>query len=1029
MPWRPSTDQSITRTSSTKLWEIVRSLFHMTIGKDSLTRGDYDELSSLYVRQRKGDHRDPGITREKTPASLQNLDLGETDADLIEFILTPDRNRVLNLEGPRGAGKTSTVHFVESALRKTGYDHTLLILDGLGLSTQQDASPSDFITLLHAEAAARSEIAPAKLTPILNSIVAATRPRKKGFDVNAVVAQIAKALNSLTDKRLLTIVFDNLDHLPPSFSVVAADLAKILYVRTGGLGAIMCLREGSSTALYKTSSARAFFGHYQRIHPPKVPVWIRTIGRRMRESAEKSNIKIASHPTCGPLTPLDIENIFNRFATLLSADRPGDTVLKMLDAMSADDTRHLILLIQRILMHRTLPEQFLITGKGTPDFHPVPALIEGADHIYRSHEESIIPNLLWFSWGKGDAELLLAHHLLALLDTTPSRTNDVINWLKEFNYSEETIVACLKYLAGAPILIKLTDCEVWDDSPPAAIYLTEAGYYYRNHFLRFTDYLALVVTDVPLDHKAFRRSPTSDLFTPRLLSLLEYAEEVRRRENLQINELGKRPPSAELRRVAASLDRGGLLTAALIDGLQQGIERGRHSKSAEVRDLGNKLEPRVYKLQAWLHTAEERLREVMNRGRKDRDRVTYLDSERITTKDGTIDFAVKLLGDSVRVDAVMRSDTPIDAAFVAIRNRPEHEQSFGQATLLTAPPPVSGLQRFALSGQFGEVRAEQMPPIHALQFDSISLGTNSRRRGLLSVTESSGSILNITLHNFDRHGRMVELGGHANARELEERSADWLADISKRLSQGKPFSERIYEIGVTLAETVLSATGRNELAAYLPQIENLIIFSTWLKIPWEWMVPRSLDDSRPTASIGDACRVTRWPWHPVDGVVRVLNAQETPSPLFPLSTFGLPPTKEWRRPAPKGMSDLANTAANSATLHLVGSFKDEEGALDFGAGWELDALAVNGTPLRGPHRMVVSGCNATATEKLASLVVKLSAVSNVAVWAPLVKIREAEANVVDDALAVHSGSVDDFMKWRGDPEPLTRLYVRYGLPT
>jgi hypothetical protein len=1021
MPWRPSTDLSIARATSSQLWLILHELFNATVALDPVKRGEYDDLSQSYVRQRKGDHFDPGVLREQLPRALQELDLGETDVQLAEFILKRDRNRVLNLEGPRGAGKTSTIHFVESALTKAGFAHRLIILDGLGLLEFSDASPSQFIALLHSEALAMATVATPALRKVLRAIATATR---RGTDFNKTVERIASAVRSLSDKRLLTVVFDNLDHLPQAFSTVATEFAKVMYVRTG-IGAIMCLRPATRTALYQTTSARAFFGWYLSITPPRVPEWMRAIGRRMCHAAEISDTPIAPHPTLGALSPTNIQSIFDRFATLLDASRPGDTVLSMLDAISANDTRHLQLLIRRMLMHRTLPERYLVTGEGSSEFHPIPALIEGEQLIYQSStEDPIVPNLLWFSWGDGDPELLLPHHLLALLDSKPVPTRRVVEWLQEFEYTEDTIVACLKSLAD-PLLIALTDREVWGDGQwPEALYLTQAGDYYRNHFLRFTDYLALVVTDVPLNHVAFRRSPTDDLFAPRLLSLAEYTEEVRRRENRQIGELMKRPATSRLRRVAASLDRGGLLTSALLDGLRQGIDRGRNSKSSEVRAVVNKLQPHVKRLESWLESSEERLREVTNRGRK--NRAITLETTPFRKTGGTIDIGVMALGDDLRLDATMRSDMPLAAAFVAVRTVPDHELAFGQATLLT-PPAAEGLQKYSLRGMFSEIGMDQLPPMAALRVDSISLAPNAHRLALLCVNESGGAILNITLHTFDGNGRMVELGGPADAIALERWSSDRLNDIGGRLLAGTTFSERVYSMGVLLAERLLSSSGRNELAAYLSQIEHLVVCSNRLSIPWEWMVPRSLTDSSHTVAIGDACRVTRWPWNPVDGVIRVLNSPTEQSRLLPLCTIGLPKSQPWRSPSPANIKDLQTSAKSCATLHLVGHWSAVRKSLSFNGGKEFDLQDASGHPLRGPQRIIVSGCDAPA-DTMSNLVSTLSAVAGVPSWAPLVTIREMDADRLDIAVAAHRGTLDDFMMSREDPDSLNRLYVRYGLP-
>jgi hypothetical protein len=403
-------------------------------------------------------------------------------------------------------------------------------------------------------------------------------------------------------------------------------------------------------------------------------------------------------------------------------------------------------------------------------------------------------------------------------------------------------------------------------------------------------------------------------------------------------------------------------------------------------------------------------------------------NRRIETARATVDIGVTEIGDDVRLDAMLRSDTPLGTAFLALRTPPGHEQSFGQATVLT-PPLASGFEKYALSGLFGEIRADELPPINSLELNSISLAPDVRRLGLLCINEAGNEILSVTLHTFDGGARMTLLGGRTKLNELETWAATVLEDVSNRLISGQPFSERIYSIGVTLAQMILTPDGRNVLASYLREIDHLVIFSNRLSVPWEWLVPGSIGDAEPLRAIGDVWRITRWPWNTVEGVVRVLSTATKSTPLLPLSTLGLPVTSSnpWRLPPPTTMADVVGAANACRTLHLVVHWTEKK-TLSFECGIEVDEMFATTHPLRGPSRLIISGCNAAAAASISNLVATLSSVSGVPAWAPLVKMRDSDAEMLDNRLQRHTAAVDDFMTSHNETEPLTRLYVRYGLP-
>jgi hypothetical protein len=281
------------------------------------------------------------------------------------------------------------------------------------------------------------------------------------------------------------------------------------------------------------------------------------------------------------LAPCDVGAAFDRFAQIITTRRDErmpprqDDVLAMLEAMAADDTRHLQILVRRMLRDGRLPSGYLVGLTDDAAFHPVGALIEDGQTIFRHGR--FVPNLLVFEAELGNPDFLVVHRTLCLLDRRENTPlTELLRWMELLGYPRSIVLKVLQRLAG-PLLVRAADTDTFDiNNRPAGLSLTDAGYYYRDHFLGNADYLVSTVLDVPLEHEALRNlvdtTPAAKLgrlFTERVNSLLEYSRLVVEREARQVfGTLQGAPASAELRRVADVLRRGGLLTRSLLRGLR-----------------------------------------------------------------------------------------------------------------------------------------------------------------------------------------------------------------------------------------------------------------------------------------------------------------------------------------------------------------------------------------------------------------------------------------------------------------------------
>ena len=688
--------------------------------------------------------------------------------------------------------------------------------------------------------------------------------------------------------------------------------------------------------------------------------------------------------------------------------------------------------MRRILSHRSLPDRWLLNvgGDGPPDFHPLSSLIEAEHHLFRGDED--VPNLLAFEDLAGNTEFLLPHRVLTMLDGSayPVPTARLWRWLGELGYAQPTVLACLKMLMTS-LLVNSPDAEIIDDeSPlPSEFGLTEAGHYYLHHLFHMTDYLALVVADVPLEHRRLREEEGVG-FSGRLYSLLEYLEEVRRREDRQIAALANRPPSRELRRVADALSKGGLLTSSLIDGLRDARARGLHSRSKDVQQAAADLPGILASAEKWLAGAEKRLQEVVNRGRR---AVHVPTTPLISSEEGLqVQLDLSTLGDDLQMSARVRTKDLPDAAMVAVKSTAPSSQ-FSQAMLIVRSADVNGVtdvdERAGLQGSFQEVGTDFQPTRADLKVQVVTGPKRADRAALLSA-DDVGDELRLRLYAAQSgQVEFCKLGAVPDSAILRSWCVNRLGELSALVASGRPIKDSLRVVGTELGQRVLSREGQRMLAALYHTIDTVIVYGGDPEIPWELICPPPEGDAI-LPLLGSVWRVVRWPAAP-DTSELSLALTDSRSPSLAVRTLGLNGQEHWRWQMPDDMSGFKAIARMGGTLHVVGHWASDALKPLHGE-MELNAQSIRAFGLTGPTAVILSACGAGAVERASNLAIAIAMQARCVVWAPLVMIREEDAEAIDRTLAafVHAtpkASVEEFMVQQRDSMPLLLLYARYGV--
>ena len=1031
MAWQPSQDRALQMDLPNPFWVAIESIFDAAVPLDPLPRGDFGQLDLFYARNRKGDIASIQELYSRLPAQMSSIRMGASDLDLVDFILSTSKHRILRLVGPRGVGKTTMIHFAEAVIRQSCLEECPQLVVLNGLRCPLDASYEDLIGLLSNGLDELAQTAPGEFAEALEFAVTLLKRTPTLSCLGQAVAGMVMRLPR-RDTRLLTTVFDNLDQLKSPAIMRVIEIAKSIYI-SSGLGSIICLRPGSEEFIARNSTASAFFFYRMELQTPRLDSWLECLVPRLVHASELRHEERGGHSRVEDVlvTPKVLDEAFARLLQLLREQRRvDDDVFEVLETVSANDTRHLIRLFRRLLRSTNLPYRWLLTSaQDRPAFHPLTSMIVGSKVFYEHNPD--LPNLLYFNSSTFGIDFLLPHRILRLLTSSrnPITTERILQWLSQFGtYDTTGIIECCSMLLVSHV-IGSTDSESISPSDPfpTALFLTDAGRYYVDKVLGYTDYLTSVVVDVPLDHIAMREHG-HDTFAARLNSLVEYATEVKHAESRQLRELARRGSGSDLSRVVQSLSNGSLLSYSVLQGLSGALARGRASRSQSVLEMLTRVEAMIAEIEGWLPSAEKALRELRNKSGRT---ITVPTQPVLIGEEGVeAELNVKTVGEDLQMSVNLRGELS-GTTFVAVTglNQPT---DFLQATPVNAGNTTGGpVAEGVLHGNFPDVT-----PGFALKKDDIHLQVLQappflERVGLLTVNEDNGKarVCLYTGHELD-----PDIGSNIEMQKLRTWAVDQLDLISSLITEGQPFSDYLRAIGTELCNLALSPDGTRKLASSLNLIDTIVFCCNETEIPWELLCPPPTE-TETLPSIGDAWRVFRWPTDPADGAVKYMVCDPR-ARSGSLRTIGLSKSdfngKHLASP-PRSIHEIAQVAADCDSLHLVGHWDD--GKLKFrDTNFRLDASLVRAFPIPGARSVVLSSCGAGAVDKSASLPIALSLRSRGkrVVWSPMVKLREEDAQQIDSYLFSFMESypdvpLEELIREGRKTLPLLALYVRYGL--
>jgi len=999
---------------------------------EPLPRFDADTLKAYYISERRGQSaRTVAGMESRIPDQLRGQPLGKSDIELIELVLDQANGQAIVLRGPRGAGKTSLIHYVEAlCIELLGDDAPIFIkINGLPLTGTTALETRDGIELLHALLRAELHEHDVQVpTPPTTKEFLEVHSGPKLLDAMiAVYTAFADSLPRAVRERVV-FVFDNLDQLLPHQIECVRELAQAL--ATGAnIHCVVCLRPHSLRQQVARSTSGAFFFKLIDVPAPKIEVWLDRLPDRLAAAASEMKAKLRLRGV--PLTPDDCRMAGLRLKALLSrgSRAEDDDALPILQALAADDTRRLVRAMRNIVAHRSIPVTVLLGEATRPAqdyiFHSLPALFEGSKTLYK--QTDLLPNLLWLECHGDSPKLVIFHRILHLLgDSEQMLTGDLYRLLRAMDYEEGICHRAIATLINAQ-LVRGTDMDRYEpDTPPEAVYITEAGRYFRDFFMCNADYLLSAVTDMSLEHRAIRaianrppRGPEAGQevdFSAAADSLLEYVQELKDKELRQIFRLTKRETQTpELRKIVYVLRKGGLLIGSVKIALLALHQRNSSSHIPALRALADAFEQAARTLEQAKVTAEAKLQEIDNKSRRSEEApiVQHEDRRRVGADHVRMVLDEGVDGVLVRTTLSGSGDpggSRPDPWFIGIYAQDASEGGAQANLAYTASgkkDSTANRMVFQPKAPFS-IEADRVPKsanriaLNAVRVEyddpdrrQIALLTSSFKDGRLHIRFQIPSDIKVQLDGY-------ELSSGITKEDLTTLVDEVLAEVGS--ASGEDVVESLRVQANRLTRRMLSTSGLLELQSGLHRVKAVIAFvaEETANIPWEWLSLVS-DVTAERALLCQCIRLIRWTADPYDAIYRLRAPFESIS-AAPMITLGLNTIEEapWRKPVPQQLRHFGTTVGDAKTIHLVGHFDNDRLLLRDSSSGKMLALTSDSVDVlalpASTKSIILSGCEVANLDATRNLAAAFASRHGYCVWAPMVKIDETEVAELDRAL-------------------------------
>lgn len=1040
---RPSREAHANRYQPNQLWRLIKKIYEQSVPREPLPRWHRRLLETSYILDRTPmDDTDVSDSFDDIPLVFRKKGIGWAEAELLRFILLGKYDRVLNVIGPRGSGKTSLVHYVEALLFNSPYKtkRAVAIVSGLSIfpliQAHQDVKEKHIIDLISQEF---SEL----------SVKYSATPWQSAFAEGASLLanasneiEFASAMNQVCqylpkqDPRCLTFMVDNLDPLPSRVIDMAFSMFRVLYEKTH-IGSAFFLRKGNLFSDTNIDGSQSLFRPRLRLGTPSSSKWLSDLPHRMAITAKELWQNKPLVCTWGVLDDRHLEIAMkNLIGIIESRKRAAENVLPYLQFMAGEDMRSLRDLFPRILKNRNLPLKEIFSENQSAevtadDFHPLRAMMEGGHILYTDCPE--IRNLLHFKSRKvpGWGSYLLYHRILALLsghDSVP--TDRFLVRMQCLGYQGTVLREALNRLWESHLVRwSCHDDRLKAGNIPLRLWASAAGEFFLQKLLRSINYLRNAVLDTPLEHRSLLRCYRAQDYGPNFLTIIDDLYDlydlVFEEETREIIAFMQKKRTEETKTVLDALLERGLLCECILEGIHAGIFSGYESKSPEVKKWANDLNTKnrldlCYGQLAALKERMERVRESIG------SLLVSDQSFQYVSKSLSITLSIEESGKDLGIVIRTHGRDSQDIAFVSISGVDAGLEAGAAAAIRQSADPelLEPIGPFdCLLTPNRKVKGKDDFNIQAI------IDKSPRKRvGCLSAQPIEGGVrLVIQLYQ----GSVKYPGCR---QELTKISSNDLDDLKDYLDEAIPNLQRMSEMDqrkkfLSVQEEVRERFLGQDKEGHMTTIKKTLVRADRMLVhvhaqhqhlPWEWL----LVNPYPQNKIID---LVRWPVDTMNERIQwVLSAeQEDERPLGSLTTAGS------QEAFPSGYTTVMDRIEAAHFLHIIGESDCDKIKVLYSSA-ELELADIKTNVPKNATCAVLSACKVASLPPAVNFAVLIADRWRCPCWAPLFALTEDQAFQLDAELRSISagGCARDVTRLMFSSQrrfPFLNLFVRYGL--
>lgn len=544
---------------------VLRQLSHQTIDANNSVfyeenKNDLDKffnvnssiinnnLDSFYITSRANRNRSRTLKRLKDrlptdikqltePSRGKSVSLGSSEIEFIDLMLSGSEQRVINLIGNVGIGKSTFLTYLFRHVR--AYSSTLSSFNIIFVNCLAVGNNPSKLDILQQVCSSIDPVVSeeCQLSDIIKHYAA-----KDVANNTTIISFIKDVEDAIKPKYTRNIViFDNVDQIKTKKVAKIIELARGLFINTRSY-VIVPMRPPTYETNYVTLAEKGSFPRYKFVLEP--PDFRAVLESRLAKALESSRHRSDQKTRRFSLDdyPRLIKSIGNflspetdyraRSRDALFCLSAGNLRMCLIGALFAMKSRKFDDLIQSILTPdsghdpRSRGLGFLIDCMmiGPYDFFD--------DRRTSSGEESSVTNILYFRNHDNLPDYLIIYRTLSLLRWAGRivKSGDVVTWLLRLGYVRVDAISCLSHLLQRGLI----GCASSESTVTARdpIYLTRPGEFYIERLIGNEKYVLNCILDCPLQHCAWgRRSKFLDTFA----SLMEYLDKVEELEVFQID--------------------------------------------------------------------------------------------------------------------------------------------------------------------------------------------------------------------------------------------------------------------------------------------------------------------------------------------------------------------------------------------------------------------------------------------------------------------------------------------------------------